>query len=92
MKMTQKLLISLIAMIFLLGIASAVLISDNLSSKRFNSHSFTKAICDGENHCEDYEIACENGELLRFTPTGYAAQFSSDWKDLRDEETRNKLC
>src|SRR3989344_4232118 len=48
-----------------------------------SSRSFTKAICTESNYCEDYEISCENGELLRFNPTGYAVQFPQVWKDSR---------
>jgi len=57
-----------------------------------NSYSYTKAICDANNYCEDYEIACKNGELLKFIPTGYAAQFPSDWKDPRNPEDINRTC
>lgn len=56
------------------------------------THSFTKAICDENNYCEDYEIVCNDNKILKINPTGNAIQFSLDWKDLRDEETRNKLC
>lgn len=57
-----------------------------------NSYSYTKAVCNNSNYCEDYEIACKGNDLVSFTPTGAAIQFSNDWKDPRDKESIEKLC
>ncbi|MBI5803538.1 hypothetical protein HY448_02530 [Candidatus Pacearchaeota archaeon] len=53
---------------------------------------YTKAICNETNYCEDYEIFCNGGELLRMSPTGNVVQFSEDWKDKRDESYLEKVC
>ena len=55
-----------------------------------NSYTYTKAICDKENYCQDYVITCENGELVNQNPiTGAAVQKSSDWEDPREDK---ELC
>lgn len=56
-------------------------------------YSFTKAICNETNYCQDYEIICNNNELIDIRPIiGAAIQQDEDWKDPRDIETRDKLC
>ncbi len=53
-------------------------------------YSYTKAICNEDNYCQDYIITCENGELVNQNPiTGAAVQQSSDWEDPRKDEA---LC
>lgn len=56
------------------------------------THSHTKAICDGNNYCEDYEIFCKDKKVVKMTPTGAVIQFSEDWEDPRDEEIRSNSC
>lgn len=56
-------------------------------------YSFTKAICNETNYCQDYEIICDNEGLVNMRLiTGAAVQHPPDWKDPRDNETINKLC
>ena len=55
-------------------------------------YSLTKAICDKNNYCEDYEITCNNDKVTRIISTGHAIQHSTDWEDPRDETMRDKLC
>ncbi|HEA46347.1 MAG TPA: hypothetical protein ENH99_01040 [Candidatus Pacearchaeota archaeon] len=58
-----------------------------------HNHSWTKAICTENNLCQDYEIFCENQNLIRMSPiTGASVQFSENWEDPRDEEIREKFC
>ena len=56
------------------------------------SHSYTKAICDENNKCEDYEIYCNENRLLKLNPTGFAVQFPKDWEDPRSGEDIEKIC
>ena len=57
------------------------------------TNSWTKAICDEKKYCQDYEIFCKGKELVGISPiTGAAIQFSENWEDPRDEETRNRVC
>jgi|TARA_Y100000310_G_C20687311_1_gene819914 hypothetical protein len=57
-----------------------------------NKYSYTKAICNSTNYCEDYEIACQDGSAISISTTGFAIQNSLDWKDPRSNKTRNKIC
>ena len=57
-----------------------------------NYYTYTKAVCDETNYCEDYEITCQDDKLVRMNPTGAVIQFSNDWKDPRDEERIERIC
>lgn len=83
-------MIMLLAVLFLLVATLLVYISGEANENYFHSH--TKAICDENNFCEDYEIQCNGEKILSITPTGFAVQFSEDWRDLRDGETKNRMC
>lgn len=57
-----------------------------------NSYSYTKAICDENNYCEDYEINCNGNKVASMKFTGAAIQNSLNWKDPRDSEAIESLC
>lgn len=57
-----------------------------------NYYTYTKAVCDETNYCEDYEITCQDDKLVSMNPTGAAIQFSNDWQDPRDEERIERIC
>jgi hypothetical protein len=76
-----------------LSIAAIILITSLIfSGTEINSYSYTKAICDETNYCEDYEINCEGNKIFSMKFTGAAVQNSFNWKDPRDKETIEKLC
>tara|TARA_Y100000310_G_scaffold335438_1_gene417514 strand:+ start:226 stop:480 length:255 start_codon:yes stop_codon:yes gene_type:complete len=82
-------------LIFLILLFSVISYYSNLTGKiveDINSYSYTKAVCNNSNYCEDYEIACEGNNLVSFTPTGAAIQLDNDWKDPRDKESIERLC
>jgi len=57
------------------------------------NYSYTKAICDEDNFCQDYEIICNNETLVEMNPiTGAAVQQPDNWQDPRDKETIERLC
>ena len=56
------------------------------------TYSFTKAICNENNYCEDYEIVCNNNEISKLTPTGFAVQFPKQWEDPRIKEDVEIKC
>jgi|TARA_Y100000034_G_scaffold35512_2_gene43534 hypothetical protein len=60
--------------------------------ENINSYSYTKAVCNNSNYCEDYEVSCEGNNLVSFTPTGAAIQLDNNWKDPRDKESIERLC
>jgi hypothetical protein len=53
-----------------------LLIFNFLNAKPIEKHSYTKAICNKTNFCQDYEIKCENKKLISITPiTGAFVQY-----------------
>ena len=62
-------------------------------SDSLKNYSYTKAICDKTKFCQDYEIKCQDDEVISVVPlTGAVAQFPSDWEDPRTEEEIDRLC
>lgn len=57
-----------------------------------DSYTYTKAICNETNFCQDYVIECQGNETISINPiTGAFVQNNENWQDPRNE-TRNKLC
>ena len=76
-----------------LGIVAIILITSLIFSRtEINSYSYTKAICNETNYCEDYEINCEGNKVVSMKFTGAAIQNSLSWEDPRDKESIEKLC
>ena len=57
-----------------------------------SEYSYTKAICNESNYCEDYEVVCSGGVLKQLNPTGHVAQFQEDWVDERESKNFDGLC
>ena len=58
-----------------------------------HTSSFTKAICDEGNFCQDYEVFCNETKVIYMAPiTGAVVQFSPSWEDPRNEEMINRMC
>lgn len=56
-------------------------------------HSYTKAICNESNFCQDHEIICSGNKTLSIKPiTGATIQHLPKWKDPREKETIEKTC
>ena len=56
-------------------------------------YSFTKAICNDTNFCQDYEITCSGQDLVAMEPlTGAVVQYPEDWNDPRTNEEIYKTC
>ncbi len=86
--------ISLIIVAIALSVVSLNFINATASfDDDFETHSYTKAICDETNYCQDYVISCNKEKILNMNPiTGAAVQFSEGWQDPRDEQTINSFC
>jgi hypothetical protein len=83
-------LILIVLTIFLAFMASAV----NETPKKIEQNdTWTKAICNSSNLCQDYIIACKNKNVISITPiTGAVVKFSDNWHDSRDKETQDRIC
>jgi len=56
-----------------------------------NHYSYTKAICNETNYCQDYEITCKNKEVIAMTKIiGANIQHLHNWKDSRNNP--NPFC
>jgi hypothetical protein len=86
MKKALKILFGLI-LIFLFIVIIPKL---NLTGKIIlENYSYTKAICNESNYCEDYVVECLGKELKKFYPMGFAIQQNKNWIDEREER---RLC
>jgi uncharacterized membrane protein len=90
----EEIKIIILLLIFLLSIIGLYLNFKffNISSENFYTHSYTKAICNKTNFCEDYYIICKEKELLFMNPTGAIIQHSEDWRDPRNLNETDNLC
>ena len=92
----KKITILIVSALFIISlIVGAKIISSasvNRNEPAYN-YSYTKAICNENNYCQDNIIKCKDNNVVEITPiTGAAVQFSENWKDPRDSKTINKLC
>ena len=93
----MKIKIILIILILILTLTITLLIiqsQQNITGQAIrNNYTFTKAICNNSNYCQDYEIICESNTLKEIRPiTGAAVQYPETWKDPRTKEQIEKLC
>ena len=83
--MLNSLYVSKIASSFLILISIPQLILTGKTIKEIpNQYSYTKAICDESNYCEDYLVECKGNNLIKFNPTGFAIQQDQNWEDERE--------
>jgi hypothetical protein len=75
----------LLILIILILITIPKLIATGTSIKNIpNQYSYTKALCNNSNHCEEYIIECKGNNLIKLNPTGYSIQQSENWTDERE--------
>ena len=94
-EMKRIIKILLIASVLLIAFLSFSLYRNFTGEVVRNYHSYTKAICNETNFCQDYEIICDGENLINTNPiSGASVQNSDDWKDPRPEDERNmnRLC
>ncbi|MCK4997614.1 hypothetical protein KAS08_04890 [Candidatus Pacearchaeota archaeon] len=90
MKTLNKFLI--VIGILVLIIASYFVITNFIITGRVIVTYHTQAICDENNVCQDYEIYCDDGVLIKITPiNGAIIQNVENWTDPRGIDG-NKLC
>jgi hypothetical protein len=83
---------SLILVVLVLFFVNRTL-TGNVISEINKNYTYTKAICNNSNYCQDYEIACSGNETIKRTAiTGAVIQHPSDWKDPRGENQSESLC
>ena len=88
MKKVLQTIFSLIAIALIIGVLY-FMFQERMTGKAIeNQYVYTKAICNDNNFCQDYEISCSNGEVVEMTPvTGASIQHNSDWQDPRKNKS-----
>ncbi len=82
--------ISAIIVMSLIAIAFFALIKE---VEDYAGYTYTKAICNESNYCQDYEITCKQGEMLSIKPIiGAKVQNPLSWRDPRSNESDKDLC
>lgn len=67
-------------------IISSIFLSNILVNEEPQRYSYTKAICDESNYCEDYYIECDGKKEIKISPTGFSIQQDKNWEDTREEK------
>jgi len=58
-----------------------------------DQYTFTKAICNETNFCQDYEITCKQNKTIKMIPiTGAFVQHNPDWEDSRTKQETENIC
>ena len=90
----KKTLIAL-SILVLIVLVTLFLITPQITGYSVSSseYSYTRAICNESNYCQDYEINCNYEKTIQLKPiTGASIQHSIDWKDPREKIEIEDLC
>jgi len=83
-------LILLIAAVLIAGFFIRKSLTGNAIDNQENYYTYTKALCNDSNYCQDNKIECNGKDVIKITPlTGAVIQHSEDWQDPRNE---TELC
>lgn len=95
--MKLHIVFALILLIFLVLALVFIIINkpfftgQSVKDNQNTQYTYTKAICNSSNYCQDYEITCNNGSPISLSPiTGAAIQKPENWQDSR--ENNLSLC
>ena len=84
--MKHKNIIIAAVLIIIAGILLFLLLEPILTGQAVarDYYTYTKAVCDENNFCQDYEVVCENKQVVNITPiTGASIQHDKSWEDPR---------
>lgn len=83
----------MISILFIILILFMFVFSSNITSNVIKStnYSFTKAICDKNNYCTDYQIICQGKKEISITPTGSAIKSNENLSEINNQSLE-KLC
>jgi len=90
----KKILILLLGILIILIaiLAFSFLNQKEITGQIINEYTYTTAVCNENNLCQDYEISCQDEKVIDIKPTGYIVQNSKDWKDPRNPEDIKQWC
>lgn len=93
--MNKIAILMIILVTTIVSISAVNYVSDDDTNyvKMSYTHSFTKALCNENNLCQDYEITCNEKNIISRSPiTGAVVQFPKNWQDPRSEEVKKTFC
>ena len=92
--MKKTIILFLTTTILILSIAF-FLINSQISGNAISpsEYSYTRAMCNESNYCQDYIIDCYREKMIRIKPIiGASVQHLSDWRDPRGKIEIENLC
>ena len=92
--MNKIILILFSVLLIFLGILVVIFTRQGITGEVIKDiESFTSAICNETNFCQDYEVTCQDGKFLNMIPiSGAVTQYSPKWKDPRNNTNIENLC
>lgn len=93
-KNLQKILaISGILIIILIGILVFSFINKpEITGETIFEYTHTRAVCDENNLCQDYEITCQENKVQNIKATGFVVQNPKNWEDPRNPKDVEQWC
>ena len=93
-KTNKVILVLFIILLILIGALTFIFFEQTITGRAIGeSESFTTAICNGTNFCQDYKITCQDNEILDIVPiSGATVKYSLNWDDPRNKTELNRLC
>ena len=86
-------LLTIILVISIIILTQKAQAEETKNIQKTNYHSYTKAICNISNFCQDNLIECQDKEIKSISPiTGAFVQFDKNWQDPRTQEEIEKEC
>jgi len=92
--MNKKIIIALIVLILATGtLIFTINIKLTGNAIDLSEYTYTRAICDENNFCQDYEITCNQEKVINLNPiTGATIQHEKNWTDPRNKTAIKYLC
>jgi hypothetical protein len=86
MKTLNKMIIILLILLVLVG--TFFLTAKTTGNTIKDYYTYTKAICNENNFCQDHIITCNNKKVVNIKPiTGASIQHSDSWEDPRKNKS-----
>lgn len=92
--MDKKILVVLgMLLVVVIGILSFTFLNERtITGEVINQYTHTRAVCDENNLCQDYEITCQGNKVQDIKATGFIVQNPEDWIDPRDSKDIEQWC
>ena len=80
-------------LIVLIGILVFFFLNERtITGEAVFEYTHTRAVCDENNLCQDYEITCQGNKVQDIKATGFIVQNSEDWTDPRNPKDIEQWC